>query len=91
VVTSSPNPSLHKQAVTLTATVSSAEVGGPTGTVTFKNANTNGGLGTATLSGGVASLKTTLLPVGTTPIIAQYNGDSQSAKSTSAPVSQIVN
>jgi len=89
-VTSSPNPSTHGQGVTLTATVSSAEVGGPTGTVTFKNGG-GGGLGTATLSGGVATLVKTNLPVGTTTITATYNGDLQSAGSISAPISQVVN
>ncbi len=91
LTSSSPNPSTHGQSVTIMATVSSAEVGGPTGTVTFKNAITNAGYGSATLSGGVATLITTRLPVGTLTIEAVYNGDSQSAKSTSTPITQVVN
>jgi len=87
-VTSSPNPSTNKQPVTLTATVTSPEVSGPTGMVTFNN----GGLvvGTATLSGGVATLTTTRLPVGTLTINAVYHGDSQSAASTGS-TTQTVN
>jgi hypothetical protein len=78
-LTSSPNPSTHGQAVTLTATVSSASPSGPTGTVTFKNGTTT--LGKATLSAGAATVTTTKLPVGTLTITASYNGDTQSAKS----------
>lgn len=91
LLTSNPNSSTHGQSVTFTATVSSAEVGGPTGTVTFKNAITNAGYGTAPLSGGVATLVKSNLPVGNTNITATFNGDSQSAKSTSAPLTQTVN
>ncbi|MGB6773845.1 MAG: FG-GAP-like repeat-containing protein [Terriglobales bacterium] len=76
---SSPNPSNFGQAVTLTATVSSASPSGATGTVTFKNGTTT--LGKATLSAGVATVTTTKLPVGTLTITANYSGDVQSAKS----------
>jgi len=86
-VVSSPNPSTYKQAVTLTATVSSSAPGGPTGTVTFKNGAA--GLGTATLVGGVATLSTTKLPVGSLTITANYNGDSQSAKSSGSTPQQV--
>ena len=88
VVTSNPNPSTLKQAVTLTATVSSAASGGPTGLVIFKNGT--GLIGSATLSGGIATLTTTRLPVGTLTISATYNGDSQSGKS-SGTTTQTVN
>jgi hypothetical protein len=87
-VMSSPNPSTFKQAVTLTATVTSGAPGGPTGTVTFKNGTTL--LATKTLSGGVATLTLTSLPVGTLTINASYNGDTQSAKS-SGSTTQTVN
>jgi sugar lactone lactonase YvrE len=88
-VSSSLNPSVYGQPVQLSATVSSAAPGGATGTVTFKN----GGvwLGKATLSGGTATLATTKLPVGTLSITATYDGDAQSAKSTSTSLSQVVN
>lgn len=85
---SSPNPSTYKQAVTLTATVTSAEPGGPTGTVSFNNSGTF--LGTGTLSGGVAKLTTTKLPTGTLTINAVYKGDTLTATSTGS-TTQTVN
>ncbi|MFZ0478881.1 MAG: FG-GAP-like repeat-containing protein [Terriglobales bacterium] len=88
IVTSTPNPSTYRQSVTMTATVSSAEVGGPTGTVTFKNGSAS--LGTVALSGGVASMSRTTLTVGSHTITATYNGDSQSASS-SGSTTQTVN
>jgi hypothetical protein len=78
-LSSRPNPSIFGQAVTLTATVSSAAPGGPTGTVTFKNGTTT--LGGAKLIAGKATLTTKSLPVGTLTITANYNGDAYSAKS----------
>jgi hypothetical protein len=78
-LSSSPNPSIYGQAVTLTATVSSGAPGGPTGTVTFKNGTTT--LGVAKLIAGKATLTTKSLPVGTLTITANYNGDAYSAKS----------
>jgi Bacterial Ig-like domain (group 3)/FG-GAP-like repeat len=87
-VSSSPNPSTFKQAVMITATVSSAEAGGPTGTVTFKSGTLV--LGSATLSGGMATLTTTKLQSGTDTITATYHGDTQSAASTGS-TTQTVN
>jgi hypothetical protein len=81
MVTSSPNPSTFKQAVTVTATVTSAEAGGPTGTVTFSGAS---GLGTVPLVGGVATITTTKFAVGTFTINAKYNGDTLTAPSTAS-------
>jgi Bacterial Ig-like domain (group 3)/FG-GAP-like repeat/FG-GAP repeat len=78
-LSSNPNPSSFGQAVTLTAAVSSAAPGGPTGTVIFKNGTTS--LGKAMLSGGTASLTTTKLPIGALTIAAHYNGDASSARS----------
>jgi uncharacterized repeat protein (TIGR03803 family) len=85
---SSLNPSTYGQAVTLTATVSSA---GPTltGTVTFKSGTTS--LGSASLSAGVAKITTSKLPAGTLTITASYNGDAAFEKSTSRAVNQVVN
>jgi Bacterial Ig-like domain (group 3)/FG-GAP-like repeat len=88
-LTSTPNPSTHGQAVTFTATVTSSGPNPPTGKVTFKDGTT--GIGSATLSGGVAILKKSTLAVGTHPITAEYMGDSSSAKSTSAVLNQVVN
>jgi Bacterial Ig-like domain (group 3)/FG-GAP-like repeat len=87
-LTSSPNPSTFAQAVTLTATVSSGASGGPTGKVAFLNGTTH--LGSTTLSSGTATLITTKLPVGTLTLTANYEGDTQSAKS-SGTTSQTVN
>lgn len=85
---SSLNPSTHGQAVTFTATVSSAGPT-PTGFVTFKNGSTN--LGKAPLSGNVATITTSTLPVGTLPITARYDGDAAHASSTSPVLQQVVN
>jgi Bacterial Ig-like domain (group 3) len=70
-VVSSRNPSSFGQAITLTVRVSPATTGGaiPTGSVTVSE-----GLGTVTLSGGNASLTTSLLSVGTHRIRVHYNG-----------------
>jgi hypothetical protein len=82
-VTSSPQPSIYGQTVTLTATVSSGAPKTPTGTVTFKRANTT--LGKATLNAsGVATLARKTLPAGVDVMTAVYNGDTESARSTSA-------
>ncbi len=87
-LSSSLNPSVYGQAVTLTAMVTSVGSSTPTGTVRFQNGTTR--LGTATLSGGVAALTKTNLPAGILSITATYNGDPESAKSTSKPLSQTV-
>lgn len=87
-LTSSLNPSTQGQAVTLTATVTSAGPT-PTGKVAFKDGTT--GIGSAILNGGVATLTKSSLVVGTHPITAEYLGDSSSAKSTSAILNQAVN
>ena len=88
-LTSSLNPSIYGQAVTLTATVTSAGPNAPTGSVTFKNSSTS--LATVTLSSGVATLTRTNLPAGTLSITATYNGDAESAASTSPALSQVIN
>jgi hypothetical protein len=54
----SPNPSNYRQAVSLTATVTS----GATGKVTFYDGVTI--LGVGTISGGQASISTVMLPSG---------------------------
>jgi len=87
-LTSSPNPSLHGQPVTFTATVTSTGPM-PTGKVVLKNGCTS--LGSAALINGVAKKTTSILPVGTNSITATYNGDVESAKSTSPVLTQVVN
>jgi hypothetical protein len=87
---SSLNPSTYGQSVTLTVTVTTTAPSVPTGTVTFKNGTAT--LGTATLNAsGIATLTKTNLPVGSLSISAGYNGDSETAKSTSAALTQTVN
>lgn len=89
-LTSSPNPSTNGQAVVLTATVSTTGPTTPTGKVKFFNGTTSLGSGTLNTTG-KATLTTTKLPVGTDPLTATYQGDSQNGQSTSAVVNQIVN
>jgi uncharacterized repeat protein (TIGR03803 family) len=87
-VSSSPNPSTVGEAVVLTATVTSAAPGGATGTVTFKNGTTT--LASAKLISGKATLTTKKLTAGTLTITANYNGDTESGKS-SGTTTQTVN
>jgi hypothetical protein len=75
-VASSPNPSLHGQAVVFTATVSAAPPGAgtPTGTVTFNEGSTVLAAG-APLSGGQATITLSTLTSGSHTITAVYGGD----------------
>ncbi len=88
-LSSSLNPSLVGQAVTFTATVTSAAGGTPTGTVTFKQGTTV--LGTGTLSSGQATFTSTTLVAGTKNYTAAYGGDANYKTSTSTALSQTVN
>jgi hypothetical protein len=88
VVTSSVNPSVYGQSVTLTAAVSST-AGTPTGTVTFKDGSTV--LGTGVLSGGLATFTTSTLAVGGHSIIAEYGGNTNFDTSASGALAQTVN
>jgi hypothetical protein len=78
------NPAEYGQAVTFTATVTSA---GPatTGKVKFT------GIGVATLSGGVAVFTKKGLRPGTHAVTAEYLGDGDSATSESAVLDEVVN
>jgi Bacterial Ig-like domain (group 3)/Autotransporter beta-domain/Putative Ig domain len=85
---SSVNPSAPGQAVTFTATVTSAG-GTPTGTVTFKDGAA--AIGSATLAGGgVAALTISSLTLGSHSITAVYGGSALFATSTSAALIQAV-
>ena len=87
-LTSNLHPSTYGQAVTLTATVSSAGPT-PTGTVTFKNGSVV--LGSRTLNAdGVATSTTAKIPVGANTLTATYNGDALNGKSVSAAITQTV-
>jgi hypothetical protein len=90
-LTSSLNPSIARQAVTLTASVASGhwQAPTPTGTVTFLDGDTP--LGSATLDGSArATLTTTALEAGSHAITAAYAGDSGNLASTSAVLTQTV-
>ena len=87
ILVSSSNPSIRKQAVTFTATVSST-YGTPTGTIAFSDGTT--ALGTVTLVNGVAKLTTSTLAIGSHTITAAYSGDN-SFLSNSASITQVVN
>jgi hypothetical protein len=89
-ISSSPNPSIYGQPVTLTAVVTSDFVAVPDGeTVMFFKGTTM--LGTGTLSGGSASFTTSTLKAGTIAIKAVYTGDANLIDSTSKALKQLVN
>ncbi len=87
-LTSSANPAIVGQAVTLVATVPASVPGtAPTGKVTFYDGTTS--IGTAQLNGsGVASLPTSTLTGGSHNITAVYAGDVVYGTSTSGVVVQ---
>ncbi len=87
-LTSSPNPAAHGQGVTFTATVNSAGPT-PTGKVTFKDDGKS--LSCAPLINGVATIARAQLPAGNPSITATYEGDAESAKSTSPALVPVVN
>jgi large repetitive protein len=87
-ISSSANPSASGQSVAFTATV--APQGAPgtaTGTVTFSDGGTT--LATQPLSGGIATLSSAALSVGSHSITANYNGDANNQAS-SATLTQVV-
>jgi hypothetical protein len=88
----SPNPSNLGQMVTLMATVSPSAVGSftATGMVTFVDTSNNMTLGTATLTGGTATLPTATLMAGNHPIRADYSGDTNFTNSSAAAQTQTV-
>jgi hypothetical protein len=87
-LSSSLNPSHYGQAVTFTATVTPSGPYPLTGKVKFWDGTV--GIGTATLTEGVAKLTKSKLAMGTHPITAQYLGDATSDKSTSPVLNQVV-
>jgi len=91
VVTSATNPSVFGQSVTFTATVTAVAPGSgtPTGSITFLDGSN--ALGTATLSGGKATFKTSALAAGPHTITVSYSGDGNFVTSTSGPMTQAVN
>src|SRR6266436_5520177 len=80
----------HGTAVTANVTVTSTS-GTPTGDVALIAPTTvNGGIGSATLSGGSANVTGIILPGGTYNLNARYAGDNTFASSTSSPGVPIV-
>ncbi len=83
------SPTVFGQSITFTATVTASAPGAgtPTGTVTFKDGATT--IGTGPLAGGIATLTTSTLPVGSGhSITATYGGDTNflaSPASTAVP------
>jgi hypothetical protein len=86
-VATSGSPSTYGGAVTFTATVSS----GPTGTVTFYDANNTVSVGTGTINGTTATLTTNSLTAGSHTITASWPGNSNYGAVTSAAITQLVN
>jgi hypothetical protein len=86
-VTSSVNPVLVQNAITLTAKVTSS-AGTPTGTVTFMDGTT--AIGTGTLSGGVTTLTTSSLAAGNHSITVAYGGDANFSSAASGALTQVV-
>jgi autotransporter-associated beta strand protein len=90
VLDSSDLTTVFGEMVTLTASVSLTGLGmaTPTGSVEFFNGATS--LGTVTLSGGVATLMLSSLPVASNTLTAVYTGTTGFSGSTSGSISQVV-
>ena len=93
VLTSSVNPVLVLNPITLTATITGVAPTAPTGSVNFLVGQTS--LGTAQVINGQASLAiftgTSIVPIGITAIDAVYSGDNNYSPNTSASISEQVN
>ncbi|HEX7152071.1 MAG TPA: carboxypeptidase regulatory-like domain-containing protein [Thermoanaerobaculia bacterium] len=70
-LTSSPNPSVYTQTVTLSVTLSNPSA---TGTITYYDGETTV-IGTSSVSGGTSSLAISTLSVGTHELSARYTSD----------------
>ena len=90
-LTSSANPSVFGQSVTLTATVAAGAPGSgtPTGTVAFLDGGSP--VGTGTLSGGIATFTGSAFSVGSHSITTSYGGDANFNGSTASGLTQAVN
>jgi uncharacterized protein YjdB len=84
-LTPSANPVAFGQSLTLTATITPSLA---TGKVTF--ANGSAVIGSATLSGGVATFSTSGLAVGTHSLTAVYSGDANDNSGTSTALAETV-
>jgi len=90
-LTSSLNPATAGDSVSFTASVTSASIFTPTGTINFLSGSTP--LGTATLTGGSAilAINAEAAGIGTYTITAQYTPDSLAFALSSGTISQTVN
>jgi hypothetical protein len=87
-VVSSANPSILGESISFTATVAAQVTGTPTGTITFRDGDTQ--LGQSTLTDGTAALSISSLTVGSHSIVASYSGDSNFTSSVSTVENQTV-
>lgn len=87
-LSSSLNPAGTNQSVTFTATVTSQFGGAATGSVVFSSGSQT--LGTASVSGKLATLTTSFSTAGTYSISAKYNGDGNNLTSASPTLSQVI-
>jgi len=88
-LTTSANPAILADSITLTATVTSA-TGSPSGTVSFMDSSSATPLGQVKISGGIATYSTALLAAGSHTITAIYNGDGNFNESISYALAQSI-
>lgn len=89
-LTSSSATPIFGTTLTLTATIASTTSGTPTGTVNFYDGATLLNVTPVALSGGVAQLMISTLPVGPQSITAVYSGDANFTGNTSSPLPENV-
>jgi predicted thioesterase len=89
-LSSNVNPSGWGEAVTITATITSAYGGAVTGTVTFKDGTTTVGTVTVTPATGTATYSNGALSLGTHTFTAAYSGDANNLGSAAAAFNQTV-
>ena len=76
--------------MTLTSSVTSSTTKNPFATGSVNFTDNGGSIGTAQLVSGTASIKLSLLAVGTHPIVASYSGDSGFAASESSTYTLVI-
>jgi hypothetical protein len=87
-LSSSSSTATYGQPITLTATIVPANA---TGSVVFSDTTTQQQVGTsASIAGGVATVSTSNLSIGTHVIVAYYSGDALNAASSSTSLTQTV-
>ena len=96
MLSSSANPAIVGQSVTITANVAATVASkiAPTGTISFTDSTGSSGntiLGTATLANGLATFTTSAFALGPHYITASYSGDPNNAASISSAFTQTIN